>query len=121
MQASLQAANIKYIFLGNKLGGRPKEKQFYDESGKVDYRKLSEAQFFIEGLRDVIELSRKSKLALMCGEENPALCHRKLLIGKNLRKNGFSIFHIRSNGKPQSEEDLKNESLSAAKNQLNLF
>jgi hypothetical protein len=46
-------------------------------------------------------------VAVLCSEENPANCHRHLLIARVLRDRGVAITHIRSDGSTQSEEELE--------------
>jgi hypothetical protein len=42
----------------------------------------------------------------MCSEEDPARCHRHLLIGRVLRERGVSFLHIRGDGRLQPDEEL---------------
>ena len=45
----------------------------------------------------------------MCSEENPATCHRRLLVGRVLADYEVEVFHIRSDGRIQSEDEIKRE------------
>src|SRR5207253_6245318 len=46
------------------------------------------------------------RLALLCSEENPSICHRRLLIARVLREHGIAVQHIRADGSVESEEEL---------------
>jgi len=46
----------------------------------------------------VKSLARNHRLALLCGEEDPAHCHRNLLVGVALVAEGFRVLHIRATG-----------------------
>ncbi|MCD6306196.1 MAG: hypothetical protein J7M32_07910, partial [Deltaproteobacteria bacterium] len=46
---------------------------------------------------------------LMCSEENPANCHRRLLVGRVLTEKGVQVQHIRGTGRVQSEDEAARE------------
>src|SRR5262249_17352780 len=70
----------KYVFLGNELGGRPKDSNFYDEEGHVLYWKVAQSTLFQQGIKRIQTGITSHKIALLCSEENPLHCHRRLLI-----------------------------------------
>jgi uncharacterized protein (DUF488 family) len=117
----LAKVGVKYLFMGNELGGRPSQQQFYDEEGHVLYSRLSESEGFLDGLARLEKGLEKYRVALMCSEEDPAVCHRYLLIGRVLKERGAHVTHIRGDGRLQTDEEL--ESLQSPKDdgQLMLF
>ena len=50
------------------------------------------------------------RVALMCGEEDPAHCHRRLLVGRVLAKRGHAMLHIRADGHLDNEADIERQS-----------
>ena len=42
----------------------------------------------------------------MCSEEDPAVCHRHLLVGRVLAGEGLTLRHIRGDGRLQTDADL---------------
>ena len=50
------------------------------------------------------------RVALLCGEEDPAHCHRRLLVGRVLAERGHELLHIRGDGRVQSEAEVAAES-----------
>jgi len=122
LQEELRAGRFRYLFLGDVIGGRPDGGAFYDAEGRVLYDRLAESDRFkrgIERLRDGIKTYR---VALMCGEEDPAGCHRRLLIGRVLDGEGIGVLHIRGDGRLQSEEELADEEeFRKTKGQKTLF
>ena len=50
--------------------------------------------------------ARTSRIALLCAEEDPARCHRHLLIGPVLQQRGVPVCHIRRDGRTETEADL---------------
>lgn len=104
---SLTQVGIKYVFMGKELGGRPKDEQFYDEKGHVLYHKLAEASFFKEGIERLEKGISQYRVAIMCSEEDPEVCHRHLLVGRVMRERRWPILHIRGDGKTQSDSQLR--------------
>jgi uncharacterized protein (DUF488 family) len=97
------------LFLGKELGGRPESSEFYDAEGFVLYSRIAESPLFLEGIERLITGITTYRVALMCGEENPANCHRRLLVGRVLAKRGVSVRHIRGDGTVQDEDELAQE------------
>lgn len=88
---------ITYVFLGDELGGRPKDSDLFQD-GVADYEKMSRTDSFARGLKRVIEGAKKYRLAMMCSEHDPLDCHRCLLVGRALHDQGVSVKHVLSNG-----------------------
>lgn len=104
--AAAEQADITYMFMGQELGGRPAGNEFYDISGRVLYKRVTESAYFLRGIQRLKEVGCISRSALMCSEEDPATCHRHLLIGHVLTKQGVDLLHIRSDGHIQNEKEL---------------
>lgn len=107
---ALKASGLRYVYLGRELGGRPEGDEFYDDDGHVLYERVARSPLFAEGLRRLLRGIRKYRVALLCAEENPAGCHRRLLIGRVLLENGVLVEHIRGDGRIQSEAEVTRES-----------
>jgi uncharacterized protein (DUF488 family) len=120
---SLHAHGIRYLFLGDKLGGKPDDKRFYEPEGHVSYLLISESPEFHEGIERLIKGSREYRLALMCSEESPLNCHRFHLVSRFLEKRGVNVSHIRGDGRHQSNNELASEIEmdNQKEKQLNLF
>lgn len=104
--AKLAERRIRYLPFGRQLGGRPDGDEFYDEEGHVRYDRLAESAEFRAGIERVLAGGRKYRIALLCSEEDPARCHRHLLIGRVLTAEGADLRHIRANGRIQSDVEL---------------
>jgi uncharacterized protein (DUF488 family) len=123
LQSTLPAHGIRYLFLGKELGGRPDGAHFYDPDGHVLYGRVAEAEFFQRGLERLEQERNQSRLALLCSEEDPNVCHRRLLIARVLRERGIPVAHIRAGGQIETEDEIvAREALEAAADpQLALF
>jgi uncharacterized protein (DUF488 family) len=112
---------IEYRFVGEKLGGRPKEKQFFCD-GVADYEKMAHADEFQRGLELVIEGAKKHRVAMMCSEHDPLDCHRCLLVGRALAERGIPVKHIESNGSIVTQLEIEERLLGLeAKREDDLF
>ncbi len=123
IQTAIRANGMKYLFLGKELGGKPEDPEFYDSEGYVLYSRIAESRLFLEGIERLMNGIRKYRVAIMCSEENPINCHRRLLVGRVLADHGVNILHIRSDGRIQSEDDVIRENNISRKDeaQQNLF
>jgi uncharacterized protein (DUF488 family) len=104
MQNSLEGSGFRYLFLGSELGGRPANPNYYDAKGRVVYGRLCEDAQFKAAITRLENGMERFRVALVCGEENPAHCHRRLLIGRVLVERGHTMLHIRGDGRLESEE-----------------
>jgi len=100
------AAAIKYLYLGDVLGGRPKDETLYDFEGHARYAKVAESPEFLDGIARLERGADEFRVAPMCSEEDPANCHRRLLIGRVLIERGAELLHIRGDGELQTEAQV---------------
>ncbi len=107
IQAAIECAGMKYLFLGAELGGRPDGDEFYDGDGYVLYNRVAESPRFLQGIRRLEIGTRQFRVAVMCSEEDPTGCHRHLLVGRVMAQRGATIQHIRGDGRLQSNQDLQ--------------
>lgn len=110
LQRSLGDAGVRYLFLGAELGGRPKSPDYYDAQGHVLYGRMTADRAFLAGMERLERGIAEFRVALLCGEENPAHCHRRLLVGRVLVERGHELLHIRGDGRVQTDVDVAAES-----------
>jgi uncharacterized protein (DUF488 family) len=109
IQRALEGAGVRYLYLGAELGGRPANPAYYDAAGHVLYSRLRSDAGFQAAIARLEAGIEKFTVALMCGEEDPAHCHRRLLIGRVLAERGHSMTHIRGDGRVESDETVAAE------------
>ena len=110
VQRSLEQAGFRYLFLGSELGGRPENPAYYDSKGHVLYSRLRDDDRFESAITRLESGMERFRVALLCGEEDPAHCHRRLLIGRVLAERGHTMLHIRGDGRIESEETVATKS-----------
>ncbi len=122
LQRSLADAGFRYLFLGAELGGRPQSPEYYDAQGHVLYGRMTADRAFLAGMERLERGIAEFRVALLCGEENPAHCHRRLLVGRVLDERGHDLLHIRGDGRAQTDAEVAAESgKPLANEQLALF
>lgn len=100
---------IERLFLGFELGGRPTGEEFYDADGRVDYAQIERSRPFLDGIQRLERGIREHRIALLCSEEDPIGCHRRLLVGRVLGERGIAIRHIRGDGSVQTEGEASGD------------
>jgi uncharacterized protein (DUF488 family) len=106
VQRDLVQAGVKYLFFGAELGGRPKNSAYYDERGHVLYSRITKDAAFNAAIERLERGAAGFRVALMCGEEDPAHCHRRLLVGRVLVERGHEVLHIRADGRVETEAEV---------------
>lgn len=118
LQQSIVSGGRQYLFMGDELGGRPPETECYDDEGHVLYSALSKIPRFLHGIDRIEGGIQKYRVALMCSEEDPTICHRFLLVSRVLADRGIVPGHIRGDGRIESHAQL---TASGDQTQLLLF
>ena len=103
MKEALTKIGVKYVDLGKELGGRPEGTEFYDRDGHALYDKVAASAKFAEGIRRIEDGMKKYRVAMLCSEEDPAICHRGLLVGRVLRERGSTIFAVMAGFRPTTK------------------
>lgn len=98
LDAALKRHGIRYVFVGDTLGGQPRDPDCYTD-GKVDYEKVRKQPFFQTGLERLRKAhEQRHRVALMCSEGKPEQCHRSKMIGEALAAAGIPVAHIDEDG-----------------------
>ena len=109
LEDAVERRKVRYVYMGDELGGRPIGDEFYDAEGYVLYYRVAQAPFFLSGIERLIDEGAQYRAAIMCSEEDPTNCHRRLLIARVLQEQGVKVVHIRADGGEQDETDFRKE------------
>jgi uncharacterized protein (DUF488 family) len=107
LEAHLRGQDIGYAFLGDSLGGRPRQPSLYDSQGRVDYMRVRKTETFQRGLAQLVQALEQYTVAMFCAEEDPLDCHRGLMITPALVAHGIAPAHLRGDGSIESTEELE--------------
>jgi uncharacterized protein (DUF488 family) len=122
LKAALTQNGIQYQYLGRELGGRPVDPAMYDTEGHALYNLMAQSPAFLTTIERLIQGLDKYKVVIMCSEEDPRKCHRRLLIGRVLAQKGVRELHIRADGRVQTEAEFpENTGIRLNPQQSSLF
>lgn len=106
LDASLKAVSIRYVFMGDSLGGRPPDPTCY-EDGHVVYDIVRKKPFFASGIERLVSAMRQDlKVCLLCSEGRPTDCHRSKLIGVALDAIGIPVVHLGTAGEHLTQAEV---------------
>ncbi len=106
---ALRQRAVAYRFLGDRLGGRTDDPRYYDEQGPRPLRPTCRVGRLPPGDRAVAREIARGRVAILCGEEDPTDCHRRLLVGRVRGQRGVQVVHIRGDGRLQTEGEVAAE------------
>lgn len=118
LEAAVKEAGLRYIYMGDALGGRPEDPECY-LGGKVDYAIVQTKPFYQAGIaRLQSAFAQQRRIVLMCSEGKPEACHRSKLIGATLDGLGIPLAHIDEDDRLQTQAAVIDRLTSG---QLTLF
>ncbi|MEK9560669.1 MAG: DUF488 domain-containing protein [Flavobacteriaceae bacterium] len=121
IEAFLKQKGIGYVYIGDMIGGIPKDSNCYDDSGKLNYQKVKSHPEFIKGINRLLNAQQKGfNVALMCGEVEPHTCHRSKLIGEVLQSKKIDLDHILDDQNLKTQTEVMLE-ITKGKNITDLF
>lgn len=111
LSRELHTHKIKYVFLGEELGARSKDPDCYID-GKVQYDRIAQTDLYRKGISRVLEGAERFRIALMCAEKDPLMCHRAVLVSRTLVEHSAEVNHILSDGSLEAHSHLIQRMLS---------
>ena len=100
LERRLPGLGIGYLYMGDSLGGYPEGKNLY-RNDRVIYERIVSKPEFRRGIKRIVEESERSRLVLMCAQENPENCHRHPLLALALMERDVNVLHLRRDGSVQ--------------------
>lgn len=108
LDALVAAEGLRYVWLGDAIGGIGDREVPAGQDGQPDYRVIWREAAFQRGLDRVVEAAGKPGwvICLMCGCLRPAGCHRGFLIGPALLDRGVELMHVEGDGRLVGQRSL---------------
>ena len=107
LAAELERHGVRYVFMGDTLGGHPDDETCYDAEGQVDYEQVKNTKIYQNGIERLqAAFAQQQCVALMCSEGKPEQCHRSKLIGASLTTEEISVVHIDENDEQQTQDHV---------------
>ena len=113
LEQALRRAGLRYLYLGEQLGGRPLGNVFAQMRGR-GYAAMAATPAFKQAIERVVTGAGCFRVALMCAERDPMDCHRALLVGRALAREGATLAHIHYDGRVEPQNDLDQRLLESA-------
>jgi len=105
LDAALKLVGLRYVFMGDALGGRPDDAACYRD-GHVQYDIVRQRPYYQAGIQRIQgAFSQGFRVCLMCSEARPEDCHRSKLIGVSLDGLGIQVVHIGPSGERYSQAE----------------
>ncbi len=112
LSSQLIQRQIRYVFMGDLLGGRPDDPECYNDEGKVDYQRCRTKDFFVRGIDRLRTAHLKGmRVCMLCSEAKPWECHRSKLIGWVLQEHGIVVEHVLPDGSLRTQKQVIDEIL----------
>jgi uncharacterized protein (DUF488 family) len=115
LERGLRTAGIAYVFLGDLLGGRPRDASLYDAEGRADYERMRATGAVQAGLERLCGQLGRYAVAMLCAEEDPLDCHRGLMITPALVERDLAPVHLRGDGSAETTAQMEKRLLAATR------
>jgi uncharacterized protein (DUF488 family) len=119
LERALGERGIIYLYLGDSLGGKPREPG-YPADEKTRFALIAKGDRFRDGLAQLLAESKARRTAVMCAEKDPGRCHRGLLICPNLPAE-MTVRHILADGSLRDRVDQDRNGAAGDQSQQALF
>ena len=84
-----------YIYMAKELAAKRINKISYNKEGYSDFEKVVKEEDFKLGIKRLKDGCNKGyKIVLLGAMQDPIRCHRSILVGRELNKEGFNVKHI---------------------------
>ena len=108
LKASLAQHQILYMHFKDEFGAHQKQKDYRHEDGFLDFDKFALSTTFQRGVRRIQEAIKQGyRIALMCAEADPLVCHRFSMVAKNIQRAGIEVKHILKDGHIHTHTELE--------------
>ncbi|WP_339857211.1 DUF488 domain-containing protein [Pseudohongiella acticola] len=109
LRQHLQQVGLRYVYLGEELGPRSKDRAHYDDSSQVQFDRLMASTLYQSGVQRLFDgVDKGFSIAMTCACKDPAICHRSLLIGWSLKHQyNVELQHITHDGSLETQSALE--------------
>lgn len=91
-EQSLKNFGYIYIYMAAELAAKRINKMSYNEEGYADFEKVKAEKSFLTGIERLRNgVNKGYNIALLGAMQNPIRCHRSILVGRELYRQGFDV------------------------------
>lgn len=107
LERAVSQGGIRYLFMGEELGGRLLGRFASLDERLRRYPELARLPAFQRGIGRLVSGAGRYRVAILCAEEDPTECHCRVWVTPALRERGVEVLHIRGDGRLEGEEPLR--------------
>ncbi|MGE3272600.1 MAG: DUF488 family protein [Chloroflexota bacterium] len=107
LEPAVSAADLRYLFMGDELGGRQLGGIISTDKRLEKYDEVAASPGFRRGIQRVLKGAETYRIALLCAEEDPTECHRRVWVTRALMEAGANVAHLRGDGRLDPDSALK--------------
>lgn len=105
---TLKKNGFIYIYMGEEFAAKRVKKTSYNNEGYADFHKVVLEEEFLKGIKRLENgLEKGYRIVLLGAMQDPIRCHRSILVGRELEKQGFKVNHILDNYATASQKDIE--------------
>ncbi|MDZ4993278.1 DUF488 family protein [Clostridium perfringens] len=95
IQKTLTNLGFTYIYMAKEFAAKRESKSSYNKEGYADFHKVINEESFKNGIERLkVGIGKGYRIALLGAMQEPIRCHRSILVGRELEKQGFKVNHI---------------------------
>lgn len=112
LELLLGQTEIKYVYMGDTLGGIDNSPQLCKDPESVDVEPLRQLPKLELGIRKLVQAASdpNKRIVLMCGCLRPNRCHRSRLLGPALIAQGVEYLHVGDDERYRTQREIEVES-----------
>lgn len=93
--------------MGKEFGAKRTNKDVYTQEGYADFEKVAKEDIFKRNRKIKKGCQMGYRIVLLGAMQEPIRCHRSILVGKVLNKEGFDVKYIMHEGNLAYQEDIE--------------
>lgn len=110
---TLKKDRFTYIYMGQEFGAKRGSKQSYNTEGYADFEKVIQEGIFLNGIERIKNgIDMGYKIVLLGAMQEPIRCHRSIMVGRFLNKEGIDVKYILHEGNVVSQDYIDEELLN---------
>ncbi|WP_297438178.1 DUF488 family protein [uncultured Clostridium sp.] len=107
-EITIKEAGFIYIYMGHEFGAKRQSRESYTNKVYADFEKVKDEEIFINGIERIkVGIKKGYKIALLGAMQDQIRCHRSILIGRVLDRQGIDVKYILHEGGLGNQEYIE--------------
>lgn len=110
---TLKKDGYTYIYMGEEFGAKRGSKESYNNEGYADFDKVVKEDIFLSGVKRIKNgIDKGYRIVLLGAMQEPIRCHRSIMVGRFLKKEGLDVKYILHEGTLATQDDIEEDLLN---------